>query len=361
MSKVIVGMSGGVDSAVAAYLLKKEGHEVIGVTLRTWVSDDGSEGRCCEIDDARRAAYAIGIPYHTFNCLSDFERYVTKPFVQDYINGITPNPCVICNKSVKWDSMMNKLKVFGAEFIATGHYAKIVKLNNGRYSVKRSAAGNKDQTYMLYRLTQEQLEHTLFPLSSLNKDEVRDIADRAGIPVAHKKDSQEICFIPDDDYAGYIKKNAGNAADLGEAALPGEGDFVDEEGRILGRHKGIIHYTVGQRKGLSLPLGYPAYVKRIDAVRNEVVIAHEEALYSSEISLKDLNFLSIKEPEEGESFRALVKIRYHHDGENAIVTKTGTDEVRVLFDKPVKAAAPGQSAVFYDEDDCVIGGGRIFN
>lgn len=352
MSKVIVGMSGGVDSAVAAYLLKEAGHEVTGVTLRTWISDDAAEGKCCEIDDARRAAVAIGIPYHTFNCVSEFERYVTKPFIDDYIKGITPNPCVVCNRYVKWDGMMNRLPVFGADLIATGHYAIVSELANGRYTVKRSAARAKDQTYMLYRLTQEQLKHTLFPLGNLTKEEVRDIAGRAGLPVADKKDSQEICFVPDDDYAGYIERNSTDV-------LKGEGNFVDVEGKVLGRHKGIINYTVGQRKGLGLPLGYPAYVKCINAATNEVVIAGEESLYSKKIICRDLNFMSIPDPALGQSFTAVVKIRYHHAGAEALVTKTGDDEVTVDFMEPVKAAAPGQSSVFYDEDGCVIGGGVI--
>ncbi len=353
-SKVIVGMSGGVDSAVAAYLLKKSGHEVIGVTLRTWESGGTEESRCCEIDDARRAANAIDIPYHTFNCTADFEKYVTEPFVCKYIEGVTPNPCVVCNRYVKWDGMMSRLPVFDADKIATGHYANIVRLDNGRYSVKRSAAQAKDQTYMLYMLTQEQLAHTILPLGGLTKDEVRSIAVRAGIPVAHKKDSQEICFIPDDDHAGFIIRNA-------HSDVPCEGDFVDESGKVLGRHKGIINYTVGQRKGLNLALGYPAYVKNINVKNNEVVIAKEEALYSSCIYCRDINYMSIPEPPQGGSFRARVKIRYHHNGETATLTKTGRDEVMIEFDKPVRAAAPGQSAVFYDEDDCVAGGGIIVN
>lgn len=351
MSRIVVGMSGGVDSAVAAYLLKEAGHEVIGVTLRTWASEDGTESRCCEIDDARRAADVIGIPYHTFNCTADFEQKITKPFVADYINGVTPNPCVMCNRYIKWDGMINRLPVFNAQFMATGHYAEVLRLENGRYTVKRSAAGAKDQTYMLYRLTQEQLEHTIFPLAVHTKDEVRKIADKAGLPVAHKKDSQEICFIPDDDHAGYIVRNT--------ETVPEEGNFVDEEGRILGRHRGIINYTVGQRKGLGLAIGHPVYVKSINAETNEVMIAGEEALYERRIYCSRLNFMSIAAPKPGSSFSALVKIRYHHSGEKAIINATAPDEVRIDFDKPVRAAAPGQSAVFYDENGCVIGGGII--
>ncbi|MCR5507252.1 MAG: tRNA 2-thiouridine(34) synthase MnmA [Lachnospiraceae bacterium] len=353
MAKVIAGMSGGVDSAVAAYLLKEQGHEVIGVTLRTWIGEDGSEGRCCEIDDAYTAARAIGIPYHTFNCVSDFANFVTKPFTEAYLKGITPNPCVICNRYIKWDGMMNRLPVFGASHLATGHYANIVRLDNGRFSVKRSAALMKDQTYMLYMLTQEQLAHTMLPLGGYTKDEVREIAKKAGIPVADKKDSQEICFIPDDDYAGYICRN------VPKEEIPPEGDFTDEDGKVLGRHKGIINYTVGQRKGLGLPLGYPAYVKDIDAGSGRIIVAPADALLTDVVYVRDLNFMSIEDPGEGEEFRAVVKIRYHHAGEAASLVKTGEDEIKIVFDKPVRAAAPGQSAVFYDDEGCVIGGGRI--
>jgi len=352
VEKVLVGMSGGVDSAVAAYLLKKKGYEVIGVTLRTWESSDGEESRCCEIDDARRTAGSLGIPYYAFNCTSEFKEFVTEPFVDDYINGLTPNPCIGCNRRVKWDKMLYYAKVMDARYVATGHYAFVEKLANNRYSVRKAAHAGKDQTYMLYRLSQEQLSSTLMPLGGYSKDEVRRIASEAGIPVAHKPDSQEICFIPDDDYAGFVEANA-------EGRLRGEGSFVDEDGRILGTHRGIIHYTVGQRRGLGLPLGYPAYVKEIRAADNTVVIGKEESLYTGEIMVRDTNFLSIGDVDPGERIRCSVKIRYHHPGKAAIMEKAGEGRVRIIFDEPAKAAAPGQSAVFYDDNDYVIGGGII--
>ncbi len=351
MAKVIVGMSGGVDSAVAAYLLQQEGHEVIGYTLRTWESEDGKENRCCEIDDARTVARKLGIRYHVQNCIADFQREVIEPFIDDYRNGLTPNPCVICNRCVKWERMMQMAKIMQADYVATGHYAHIVKLDNGRFTVRRAECAGKDQTYMLYRLSQEQLQATLMPLGGMQKDEVRKIAENAQIPVAAKKDSQEICFVPDGSYADFILKN--------DPAQVKQGNFVDENGEILGKHKGIVHYTVGQRKGLNLALGYPAYVKEICTDRNEVVIATEESLYQDTIFVRDMNYLSIEGLNKGETLPCFVKIRYHHEAQPANVEKTGENEVRIVFDKPVKAPAPGQSAVLYDDRDCVIGGGFI--
>ena len=350
--KVVVGMSGGVDSAVCAYLLKEEGYDVIGLTLRSWESSDGEESRCCEIDDAKCIADHIGFPFHTFNCISEFEEKVTKPFICDYIKGMTPNPCIECNRYVKWERMLYFANIRQADFVATGHYASVVKLDNGRYTVKKALHAEKDQTYMLYKLSQEQLSRTLMPLGRYSKDEVREIARKAGIIVADKPDSQEICFVPDGDYANYI---VNNASDL----IPEEGNFVDEEGKILGKHKGIIHYTIGQRKGLGIAFGVPMFVKEIRVETNEVVLSEDKALYNDEIFVNDLNFLSIEDIKPGEEIRAKVKIRYRHDGENAVLTRFNEDTIRIVFEKPVRAATAGQSAVFYDENDCVIGGGKI--
>ncbi|MBR1568585.1 MAG: tRNA 2-thiouridine(34) synthase MnmA [Lachnospiraceae bacterium] len=352
MAKVIVGMSGGVDSAVAAYLLKVAGYDVIGVTLRTWVSSTGKDSRCCEIDDARRIAWHLDIPYHVISCRTEFREMITDPFIQEYLQGRTPNPCVICNQKIKWEKMMEAAGVMQADYIATGHYASIVSLESGRYTVQKSLYAPKDQTYMLYRLTQEQLRRTILPLGKLSKDEVRKIAERVGLPVAAKPDSQEICFVTDGDYVDYIEQNA-------EQEIPGEGFFVDTDGNRLGRHRGIIHYTVGQRKGLGLALGYPAYVKEIRTDTNEVVIGTEEELYRSRIYCDQLNYLSIAGLQTGERIRANVKIRYHHAAAPAWITLVEPDLAAVDFDSPVRAAAPGQSAVFYDGQDCVIGGGVI--
>ena len=352
MAKVIVGMSGGVDSAVAAYLLKEAGYEVIGMTLRTWEDKDGVESRCCEIDDARETAWKLNIRYQAPNCIAAFDEKVKRPFFQSYIDGQTPNPCIECNRYVKWERMLYYAAVLEADYIATVHYASVVQLPNGRRTVQQASSAEKDQTYMLYGLSQEQLARTLMPLGKLSKAEVRQIAAEAGLSVAQKQDSQEICFVTEGSYADYIEKDP-------ELIAPGPGNFVSEDGKILGQHKGIIHYTVGQRRGLGIAFGVPMYVKQINAAANEVVLAEESSLFSSEIRCRDLNFLSIPDLSEGESVRARVKIRYHHEGEQATISREGDETVRISFDNPVRAATPGQSAVFYDEENRVIGGGKI--
>ena len=352
MEKVLVGMSGGVDSAVAAYLLKEAGYEVIGVTLRTWEAGDGPESRCCDIDDAKSAAEAIGIRFFTVNCTSEFQRYVARPFAEEYLQGRTPNPCIGCNSRVKWEKLLYYSKVLGAEHIATGHYASVIKLNNGRYTVKKAQHTEKDQSYMLYRLSQEQLAATLMPLGDLGKSEVRRIAADAGLPVASKPDSQEICFVSEGNYADYIRNTAMNG-------IPGEGYFVDAFGNMLGRHKGIINYTVGQRKGLGIALGAPVYVREIRADTNEVVLGEEQSLYSSELICSDLSFMGISGIEKSQTLECTVKVRYGHSGQRAAIMMSNDGIVKVHFAEPVRAAAPGQSAVFYDNDGCVIGGGII--
>ena len=352
MKKVIVGMSGGVDSAVAAFLLKKAGYDVIGVTLRTWLSETGEESRCCEMDDARAISHRIGIPYYPLNCADVFNEKVIKPFIGAYLNGKTPNPCIECNRYVKWERMLYYAQVFHADYVATGHYAYVVKLDNGRYTVKTAMHAAKDQTYMLYKLTQEQLSRTLMPLGDMSKEEVRKIAAGEGLPVANKPDSQELCFVTEGKYADYIRDNA-------TCEIPGAGNFVDEDGNILGRHKGIINYTVGQRKGLGIALGYPVFVKKIDAATNEIVLAGEDSISISEIECNELNFLSIEAPAVGTKIDCLVKVRYHHKPQKATVEIIGADHARVTFESPVKLCAPGQSAVFYDENSYVTGGGKI--
>ncbi len=352
MKKVVVGMSGGVDSAVTAYLLKKAGYDVIGVTLRTWQADDGSESRCCDIDDARSVAQKLGIKYVPVNCTLDFQKYVVDPFAEEYLRGVTPNPCIVCNRYVKWEKLLYYARVVGANRIATGHYASVIKLDNGRYTVKQAAHSEKDQTYMLYRLTQEQLAATLMPLGDLSKNEVRQIAEDAGLPVASKPDSQEVCFVTDGSYADYIAKTAGND-------FRGEGMFVDLSGNVLGKHKGIIHYTVGQRKGLGIALGYPVYVNEIRADRNEVILGDEQSLYHRSLLCRDVCFMSIPEMRKEETIRCTVKVRYRHSGQPAEIAMTESGKVKVTFDDPVRAATPGQSAVFYDAAGCVIAGGII--
>ena len=345
-------MSGGVDSAVAAYLLKKSGYEVIGITLRTWQSDDGGDSRCCEIDVARETANRIGIKYYPINCTMDFKKYVVDPFIEEYINGMTPNPCVECNRYVKWDKLLYYSKVLGADYIATGHYATVVKLANGRYSVKKAIDSQKDQTYMLYKLTQEHLSKTLMPLGNLVKSEVREIARDVDLQIASKPDSQEICFVTNGNYADFIKYTA-------KKDSKGEGFFVDTSGNTLGKHKGIMHYTIGQRKGLGIELGYRAYVKEIRVDRNEVVLGNESSLYHKELLCRDVNFMSISKLDKNEKIRCTVKARYRHDGQPAQLVMIDKDMIKVSFYNPVRAATPGQSAVFYDDEGCIIGGGII--
>lgn len=348
MSRVAVGMSGGVDSATTAYLLKEAGYEVVGVTLKTWTGEDS---RCCEMSDARAMALRMGISHYVHSAAADFDRLVVRPFIDEYLHGRTPNPCVECNPKVKWAALLDAADEIGAEYVATGHYARVERLANGRYAIQRAASLRKDQSYVLYKLTQEQLARTLLPLGGYDKEEVRGIAAQAGIAAAQKPDSQEICFVTEGDYADYIERETGEE-------LP-PGNFVDEAGNVLGAHKGVAHYTVGQRKGLGLALGYPAYVTKIDAERNEVVIGGESALLRSSILCGDLNFMSVEGLSRGEKLRAFVKIRYNHKGEAATLEKNDDETLTATFDSPVRAPTPGQSAVFYDDDGYIIGGGKI--
>jgi len=352
MSKVIVGMSGGVDSAVCAYLLKRSGHDVVGITLKTWISDGGKESRCCEISDAEKVCFVLDIPYYVVNCLDIFKKYVTEPFIRAYIDGKTPNPCTECNYYVKWMGMLKAADDMGAAMIATGHYANIKKLDNGRLTVSCAKFAAKDQTYMLYRLSQEMLSRTLMPLGELSKDEVRRIAEFAHLPVANKPDSQEICFVPDGDYAGYIEDNY-------DGEIPGPGNFVNEEGKILGPHKGIINYTVGQRKGLGIALGERSFVKEIRVKENEVVLSDNDSLFTDSFECSGLNFMGIEKPAVGAEINCMCKVRYHHTPAGAVVKLTGEDTAEVIFSEPVRAVTPGQAAVFYDEEGNVLGGGTI--
>ena len=349
--RVIVGMSGGVDSAVTAYLLKIAGYDVIGMTLKTWVGDNGAESRCCEISDAQTVCDQLGIPYYVRNCLTDFRMQITEPFVREYLRGRTPNPCVICNSAVKWQNLLAAADAMKADYIATGHYAAVVRMPDGRFTIQKGAYSQKDQSYMLYRLTQEQLARTLMPLGRLSKAEVREIAESAGISVAAKADSQEICFVPDGKYADFIEENA--------TILPPDGDFTDENGAVLGRHHGIFRYTVGQRRGLGIAAGKPAYVQKINAESNTIVLGEASSLLTDTVICGDLCFMGIPALCPGEQLRAEAKIRYHHPAQAAVCEMSAGGQMRIRFREPVRAAAPGQSAVVYDHAGRVLCGGVI--
>ncbi len=356
--KVVVGMSGGVDSSVAAYLLKEQGYEVIGVTMQIWQDEDEDRKQanagCCGLSavaDARRVADKLGIPYYVMNFKNKFKDKVIDYFIEEYMRGRTPNPCIACNRYVKWESLLDKSLKIGCDYIATGHYAKIDLLPNGRYALKISKSSSKDQTYALYSLTQEQLARTLMPVGEYEKEEIREIAKRINLKVANKPDSQEICFVPDKDYAGFIEETTG--------IKPEAGNFINVSGEILGRHKGISHYTVGQRKGLGIALGYPIFVKEIRAKSNEIVLGSDEEVYSDRLTANKMNWMSIGGIGAGETLRARAKIRYSHKGEYCTVKSCGEEGIKVCFDKPVRAATPGQAVVFYDEEGYVIGGASI--
>ncbi len=353
---VVVGMSGGVDSSVAAWLLKEQGYNVIGVTMQIWQEEDNhttsEEGGCCglsAVDDARRVAALLDIPYYVMNFKKEFQENVINYFMDSYLKGRTPNPCIACNRYVKWEALLKRSLDIGADYIATGHYARVVHLDNGRYAIQKSKTDAKDQTYALYNLTQQQLAHTLMPVGDFEKPQIRRFAEEIGLVIANKPDSQEICFIPDNDYAGYIQREC-------DCSTVRPGNFVDKEGNVLGKHKGIIHYTIGQRKGLNLSMGRPVFVTDIRTETNEVVIGNSEDVFSKELYADNVNYMAVADLEDG--VRTYAKIRYSHKGAPCVINKCGDGRIKVTFDEPQRAVTPGQAVVFYD-GDVVLGGGTI--
>ena len=363
--KVLAAMSGGVDSSVAA-LLRQQGHECIGCTMKLYDNRQAglSSGRSCctleDVEDAQSVAYRLGMPYYVFNFKDAFAEKVMDKFVDSYRAGITPNPCIDCNHRIKFRALMRRMEELDYDYVVTGHYARIsYDENSGKYILKKALDSSKDQSYVLYNLTQEQLAHTLFPLGEYEKTEARKIAEANGLLNAQKHDSQDICFVPDGDYGKFIEEyceRTGKEEDGAKFSPFEAGDFITEDGRILGHHKGIIHYTIGQRKGLGLSLPQPLYVCRKDLEKNQVVLAPNERLFRDTLEAGELNFISGEYPRG--SFRCCAKIRYKQKEAPATVTPIDENRVKVVFDEPQRGITPGQAVVFYDGDQ-VLGGGRI--
>lgn len=350
--KVLLGMSGGVDSSVSAILLKEQGYEVIGITMKLW-DKPGEDSSCCGLEatnDAKRVCDSLGIAHYTINQLAEFKKFVIDDFICNYSNCRTPNPCIECNKYLKFGTMYNLAKELGANYIATGHYAKTeYSKKYDRIVLKKSASEKKDQSYVLYSINKEVLEHLIFPLSNFeNKEEIREIAKSHDLKVANKPDSEDICFIPDGNYKKFLEENS-------EIAQK-SGNIVDRKGKILGKHLGLYKYTIGQRKGLGISNPVPLYVLDFDIQKNELIVGEKNELYGNEIIVGDINLLAIDEIEE--PIKVQTKIRYAAKAVSSTVYKIDENTVKVVFDEPVRGATPGQSAVFYD-DEIVIGGGKI--
>ncbi len=351
--KVLIAMSGGVDSSVAAYLMKAQGCDCVGATMKLFRNEDAGISRaksCCslsDVEDARGVAERLGIPYYVFNFTGDFAHQVIDRFISAYERGTTPNPCIDCNRYLKFERLYERAELIGCGAVVTGHYARIER-ENGRWLLKKALDESKDQSYVLYSLTQTQLAHTRFPLGALRKSQVREIAETQGFYNAHKPDSQDICFVPDVDHARFIERYTGRQYPCG--------DFVDALGHVLGQHRGIIRYTVGQRKGLGIAADTPLYVRRIDAAENRIVLGENASLFTRTLTANDFNWIAFDTPPR--ELRARARIRYRHTEKPAAIFPHDDGSVTIVFDEPQRAITEGQAVVLYD-GDTVLGGGTI--
>jgi tRNA-specific 2-thiouridylase len=365
--KIAVAMSGGVDSSAAAALLKEQGHELVGFTMQLWnqrrgvsVDENGDPlpSRCCSLDDvydARRVAESLGFPFYVLNLEREFEESVVEPFIQSYLSGETPIPCVACNSRLKFASLDKMAISLGCEKVATGHYARVeYDEANDRYRLFRGRNHWKDQSYFLWELTQEQLSHAYFPLGEMQKEEVRDIAREAKLYTAEKQESQEICFVPDGKYSEFIDRYLDHEGRSAE--MPESGDIVNSAGEAIGTHTGIHRYTVGQRRGLGISNEKPLYVTQIERLKNQIIVGEEGELDSIEFVAKGVNWVAFDEP--AEPVRANVKVRYRHEPSPATIHALPHNRARIVFDEPQRAITPGQATIFYNGDE-VVGGGWI--
>lgn len=365
--KIAVAMSGGVDSSAAAAILKEQGHDLVGFTMQLWdqrrginVDENGDPlpSRCCSLDDvydARRVAEELGFPFYVLNLEREFERDVVQPFVTSYLSGETPIPCVSCNSRLKFASLDRLAISLGCEKVATGHYARVVFDGSAnRYRLLRGMNEQKDQSYFLWELTQDQLSRASFPLGEMSKPEARDAARQHGLAVSEKKESQEICFVPDGDYAGFIDRYL--EAEGAAHRLPGEGEIVDKTGRVIGKHGGIHRYTIGQRRGIGIADDRPLYVISVEPKQNRVTVGSQEELLGTQFLAAGLNWVSFAQPHE--PVKAEVRVRYRHAAAPATITPLENHRARIVFDEPQRAITPGQATVFYRGDE-VVGGGWI--